>query len=118
MLDEDRSAALRVYAIWFNMFPGDSREKWPGKLLTDGRVAHYWDAQQLVGNMYFQNLPTIWEKRAPQTGPPVDLILWDAYLLYEPKVRWEDAPPPVISWGSTIIQTQEQLVRDLRTLLR
>jgi hypothetical protein len=67
--------------------------------------------------MYFQNLTQIWEKRAPGTGTPDDLIIWDAYLLYEPRVRWDDAPPGVVSWGSTILQTQERLEQDLRKLL-
>ena len=118
LLDSNPNARLRVYAVWYNMFPGDSRAKWPPDLLTDGRVVHYWDERQLVGNMYFQNLPQIWERRAPETAPPADLILWDAYLLYEPTIRWDDAPPGVVSWGSSILQTQDRLMRDLEAILR
>ena len=117
LLDSNPNARLRVYAVWYNMFPGDSREKWPARLLTDSRVVHYWDERQLVGNMYFQNLPQIWERRAPETAPPADLILWDAYLLYEPTIRWDEAPPEVISWGSSILQTQDRLMRDLEPIL-
>jgi hypothetical protein len=117
LLDSNPDARLRVYAVWYNMFPGDSREKWPANLLTDPRVAHYWDERKLVGTTYFQNLPQIWERRAPDTAAPSDLILWDAYLLYEPKVLWDDAPPSVVSWGSTILQTQDRLVHDLEPVL-
>jgi hypothetical protein len=114
LLDSNPKARLRVYAVWYNMFPGDSREKWPAALLTDSRVVHYWDERQLVGNMYFQNLPQIWERRAPDTVPPADLIVWDAYLLYKPKTLWNGAPPDVVSWGSSILSGQEQLERDLK----
>jgi len=118
LLDSNANARLRVYAVWYNMFPGDSREKWPAALLTDPRVVHYWDEQKLIGNMYFHDLPQMWDKRAADTAAPSDLILWDAYLLYEPKVRWDDAAPSVVSWGSTILQTQDRLVRDLESVLR
>jgi hypothetical protein len=117
LLDASPNARLRVYAVWYNMFPGDSSEKWPPALLTDPRVVHFWDEQKLIGNLYFQDLPKIWEKRAPGTGTPDDLIVWDAYLLYEPKVRWDDGPPDVVSWGSTILQTQDRLVSDLKARL-
>jgi hypothetical protein len=39
--------------------------------------------------------------------------LWDAYLLYAANARWDDDPPAVISWGSTILETQQTLERDI-----
>ena len=46
------TANLRVYAIWFDMFPGDAKSKWPASLLTDPRVTHLWDEGKLVGRWY------------------------------------------------------------------
>lgn len=117
LLAPNKNAQLRVYAVWFNMFPGDAREHWRGDLLTDARVAHYWDEQGSVGRLYFQSLPQIWEKRAADTITPQDLALWDAYLLYAPDTQWNDQPPDVVSWGATILLTREKLTRDFNEIL-
>lgn len=117
LIDPHANASLRVYAVWFNMFPGDARDRWRADLLTDPRVLHYWDEQRSVGSLYFQNLTQIWDRRAPETITPQDLILWDAYLLYPPDAQWTDRPPDLVSWGATILQTSERLTRDLQNLL-
>jgi hypothetical protein len=44
--------------------------------------------------------------------------LWDAYLLYSADARWNDDPPAVMSWGSTILQTQETLQRDIASIVK
>lgn len=117
LLEPNPQASLRVYAVWYNMFPGDSRDRWRAELLADSRVTHYWDEQRAVGTLYFQNLTQFWERRAPETAPPQDLILWDAYLLYTPDEQWSDRLPDVVSWGATILLTQDRLTRDLQNLL-
>ena len=38
VLETNRDAPLRVYAVWFNMYPGDEREHWRTDLLIDARV--------------------------------------------------------------------------------
>jgi len=118
LLGPSAKTSLRVYAVWFNMFPGDSRARWRSDLLTDSRVVHYWDAQGAVGRLYFQTLPQIWEKRAADTATPQDLALWDAYLLYPPDAQWNDEPPDVVSWGATILSTADRLSRDLEDALK
>ena len=67
LLARNEQPALRVYAVWFNMFPGDSREYWRPDLLTDSRVVHLWDDERSVGRLYYQLLPKIWERRAVGT---------------------------------------------------
>ena len=116
LLEPHRNARLQVYAVWFNMFPGDAREKWRGDLLTDARVVHYWDEQQSVGRLYFQGLPQIWEKRAADTITPQDLALWQAYLLYATDAQWKDQPPEVDSRASTILLTREKLTPDFKEM--
>jgi hypothetical protein len=39
LLSVNPKAPLRVYAVWFNMYPGDARERWRADRLTDPRVA-------------------------------------------------------------------------------
>jgi len=107
-----------VYAIWFNMFPGDARQHWRGTLLTDARVRHYWDEQRVVGRLYLQTLPAIWPKRSPETVLPDADALWDAYLLYGRDTDWADQPPAVISWGAPILRSSEALARDLERLVK
>jgi hypothetical protein len=104
---------LRVYAVWFNMYPSDTRQRWRDSLLTDPRVRQYWDEQRGVGRLYLQTLPAIWPRRSADTRLSNTDALWDAYLLYERDAYWGDAPPDVISWGSPIIGATETLHNDL-----
>ena len=51
-------APVRVYAIWFNMYPGDAQQRWRSDLLPDVRVRHYWDEPRAIGRLYLQlNFP-------------------------------------------------------------
>jgi hypothetical protein len=109
LLEPNRKATLRVYAVWFKMYPGDAREKWRPQLLMDPRVRHYWDEDRSVGRLYLQTIPALWPARAPETNVPQADALWDAYLLYAADARWTDQPPPVVTWGSTILQTTDTL---------
>lgn len=118
LLGPNPDAPLRVYAVWFNMYPGDARERWRAELLTDARVHHYWDEQRSVGRRYLQTLPRLWPMRSAETVLPQADALWDAYLLYGPDSSWDDEPPDVFSWGSTILQTKETLDRDIRRVLK
>ena len=33
ILQKDPTADLKVYAVWFNMYPGDARWRWDGESL-------------------------------------------------------------------------------------
>jgi len=118
LLGPNRNAPLRVYAVWFNMYPGDARARWRAELLTDERVRHYWDEQRSVGRLFLQILPRLWSVRAPETVLPQADALWDTYLLYPADARWDEAPPNAVSWGSTILQTKETLEQNVLQLLR
>ena len=52
MLTVHKDVDVQVYAVWFKMFPGDGRERWPAAALTDPRVAHFWDEDRAVGDWY------------------------------------------------------------------
>ena len=116
--DPNLNAPIRVYAVWFNMYPGDARARWRAELLTDERVRHYWDEQRSVGRLFLQILPRLWSVRAPETVLSQADALWDTYLLYPADARWDEAPPNAFSWGSTILQTKETLEQNVLQLLR
>jgi hypothetical protein len=116
ILDSRRAAPLRVYAIWFNMYPGDARDRWRDTLLTDARVHQYWDESRATGRLYLQLLPQIWDKRASDTILPQSDALWDAFLLYESGARWGGQPPVPFVWGATILQTAAGLEGALKAL--
>ena len=71
-------ANLRVYAIWFNMFPGDARSKWRSDLLTDSRVTHWWDDGKVVGRWYQEHASSLRSKLTKESDWNGE-ILWDAY---------------------------------------
>ena len=108
-----------MYAIWFNMFPGDARDRWRPALLADPRVLHFWDDARSIGRLFFKTLPRLAARQAPGTIELEGDVLWDAYLLFGPDARWDadDSPPDVISWGSTILATQAAFQREFFTAL-
>ena len=109
ILDKHPDADLQVYAVWFSMYPTDERENWPGDILTDNRVVHYWDETRSVGRWYMERIREIDSMRAPETGGLAGNTLWDAYLVYGPESRWDQAPTGLRRWGRTILRTQEGL---------
>jgi hypothetical protein len=119
LLDANADPSLRVYAIWFNMYPGDARDRWRSGLLSDARVIHFWDEAQSAGRLFAGVLPRLTGQRAAQSIDVDGDVFWDAYLLFGGDARWEvdEAPPEVVSWGSTILLTRETLRRDLLNTL-
>jgi len=110
-------ANVRAYAVWFNMFPGDARSKWPPNLLTDARVIHRWDEPKAVGLWYAPNTASIHGELALGSQWRDGAILWDAYLLYGPDATWTDAPTTgLIHWGRTIVAGRDTLKDDFAKL--
>lgn len=110
-------ANLRVYAVWYNMMEGDSRARWPARMLTDPRVAHIWDEGRVIGTWYAQIKPTIQDKLTPDSNDFRGPVMWDAYYLYDTTAKWNTAPSGLISWGRTILMSSQSLVRDLSAQL-
>jgi len=110
-------ANLRVYAVWFNMYPGDARSKWPPDLLTDARVIHRWDEPKAVGLWYAPHTASIRQQLAAGSSWSDGAILWDAYVLYGPDARWSDRPTTgLMHWGRTIVAGRETLKNDFAKL--
>lgn len=107
ILAKNPSAKLKVYAIWFNMYHGDAREKWPASLLTDSRVVHLWDERKIVGS-WFGKHPDYLNS---------DKILWDAFLIYKAESDWNDKPSHFVGMGRTIVAKREDLRKNLLPLL-
>jgi hypothetical protein len=103
ILAKNPSSNLRVYAVWFNMLPHDSRGGRPVDILADPRVVQFWDDSHLAGAAF-----------APLAGWQHG-VLWDAYFLYGPEARWAEStssPPIALSVGRTIFSTREKLKVD------
>jgi hypothetical protein len=98
-------ADLKVYAVWFDMIWTDSRSRWPGDILKDPRVVHFWDEDKAVGRWY-----------ASHSGHRN--VWWDTYLLYGPESRWQENPSQLISMGSTILDARPELKASLLPFVR
>ena len=107
ILAQDPSAELRVYAIWFDMYPGDDRSRWDDTLLADPRVTRLWDEQKAVGRWFVDH------EVVNYSGE----VLWDAYLLFGPEAIWDASPSPLISWGEPVYRKERQLLDALLPLL-
>ncbi len=110
-------ADIKGYAIWFNMYPGDSRADWPPDVVTDPRVMHRWDEAKLIGSFFGQNKSRIQAQLSSDSrGLGRGEILWDAYLLYGQNAKWESFPTGLLRVGRTIIAGRETLKRDMQQL--
>ncbi|MDZ7344565.1 MAG: hypothetical protein ONA90_08615, partial [candidate division KSB1 bacterium] len=79
---------LKAYLIWLPVLPTDNRN-WAAKRmneLSDHRVRHFWDGDQLMGK--------IWLPVLGLEGP----LSWDTYFLYDHKVRWANQPTVPNFW--------------------
>ena len=90
------------------VLPGDSREGLDASVLADDRARQFWDPDQRSGRWFA-------ERNNLGLDPP---LLWDAYLLFGPKARWDRVPTPLRSWGSPVIVKSDTLRRELAPYLR
>lgn len=107
LLNKFPSADLKVYAVWFNMYPGDRRSKWRADLLSDPRVTNFWDEGKLVGR---------WVVEHKIVDHPRS-ILWDAYLLFGPEARWDALLEPLIGWGAPLYHRRHKLRNEILPLI-
>jgi hypothetical protein len=89
ILEKNPAADIQVYAVWFNMFPGDDRSGWDFSLLSDPRVRHFWDEDKLAGRFFAQSedfyLP----------------VAWDIYYLYGPDAHWDELLRGVVPYTNS-----------------
>jgi hypothetical protein len=108
---------VRVFAVWFRMYPGDSESRWPRGIFTDPRVQQRWDEPKMAGRWFLDNLGDLKPARRVEGRFPqrVD-AMWDTWMLFDRKATWKERPGGLVSWGYTIMATRAQLQEDLESL--
>jgi hypothetical protein len=100
---------LNVYAVWYEMYPGDSPDDFPAAqgLMPDRRVTHWWDPTKDVGRWFTHVVPTNLKGE----------IQWDAFYLYSEDATWgEEDPAPLLTWGRTILRDRKKLAEKIEEL--
>lgn len=105
VLQKHPTSELRVYAVWLPMLPADARTRWPNAILSDGRVAHFWDGERQVSRWFAESL-----------GFP-GRFAWDVYYLYGPETLWGHTPRPPVDSGCPIVLRSGGLASSVQTLL-
>jgi hypothetical protein len=102
ILQRNPKLAVKVYSVWYEMYPGDSPDDFPEarKLLDDKRVRHYWDESKDVGRWFYGLVPSNVKGE----------IEWDAFYLYGPDTVWTDRPAMPVTSGRTILQDRRKLL--------
>lgn len=88
------------------MLPADRRPAIKTSLMSDARVAHYWDGEQLIGKWF-----------AVRGGEP-GKVAWDIYFLYDKDAEWDPNLESVKSWGRPIIKVKDKLEADFLKLVQ
>lgn len=86
-IDSDK---LKVYVVWINRFPGDSRKaaQEATQLVSDKRAGHFWDGTGAVGKLFGRTVKLPREKT----------FAWDVYFVFGPKAEWTADPPIPTFW--------------------
>ena len=105
LLSEYSSDQLSVYAVWLQMLPSITPEKWDATIMPDLRVKHFWDGE-LDAALWF----------ARQVDG-YDGVAWDMYYLYGPDAAWKAVPAPLVGSGGTIYRERERLRTQVKMLL-
>lgn len=98
-------ARLRVYAIWTSKVFGDARRRWDAAGLTDRRVVHLWDGDDVAGAWLAGHVSGY------EGGD------WDTYLLFGPEATWTSQPAPLRSSGSPVDEQIDALRHAVSPLL-
>ena len=106
LLIDYSSEQIRVYAVWLQMYPSVSRDKWDQTLMPDPRVKHFWDGELDVARWFARQVDGY------------EGVSWDMYYLYGPDAKWETIPSALISSGGTIYHERERLKAQLLALLK
>ena len=108
ILDKNPSAKLQIYVIWLPVLYSDERSAWDDSLMTDPGVIHLWDEERITG---------FWLAEHNYLQGYNGGLVWDAYLLFDPKAKWNLTPGPPVSQGSTVIGKGQKLKESLLPLL-
>ena len=73
--------------------------------MTDHRVIHLWDQQDLLGNWFVNQLPSYQGST------------WDAYLLFDKEAKWTSQFPTLVSSGSSVIDQKDALAQSIFPIL-
>jgi hypothetical protein len=98
-------AHVRVYAIWTKKLFGDARRRWDAAGLSDPRVVHLWDGNDVSGDWLVGHVSGY------QGGD------WDTYLLFGPEATWTSQPTPLRSSGSPVAEQIDALSQAVSPLL-
>lgn len=107
ILGSNRTANLRVYAVWVPFLGGDQgAANLSERVLPDPRVVQFWDGGALTSTWFAKNV-----EHSPFPA-------WDVYYLYGPDAVWTSVPQPLVSSGGSIIGRSSALERAIRPLLQ
>jgi hypothetical protein len=100
---------VKVYAIWYEMYPGDSPDDFPAArgLMPDKRVTHLWDPGKDVGRWFYGFVPS--DVRGE--------IEWDAFYLFDKTSVWNDKPTALLTAGRTILRERRNLTSKIAELM-
>jgi len=99
------SEPLSVYAVWLQMLPSISSEKWDETIMPDARVRHFWDGELDVARWFAKQVDGY------------ERVSWDMYYLYGPEAVWEIIPSPLVDSRGTIYRERQTLMIQVSALL-
>ena len=110
ILEAHPAEPLRVYVLWSNQLPSDSRGGWDPGLLDDPRVTEYWDGAGETARWLFSQRDAIGFEFFGGAA------VWDSSLLFGPEAVWDEVPSDLRHFGYTVIRQRTDLQHHLDVL--
>ena len=119
VLDEFKSAALRVFTVWEPVLVTDYGPPSDSALarIADNRAAHFWDRSKLTSE---KALPALRADLAPVVGSKnlvTGRVVWDFAAIYPRGVRWEGSFPVPVFKGAPVVDVITEFKRRLTETL-
>jgi hypothetical protein len=92
--------------VWVERWALDTRAEIDGAGMIDPRVAHLWDAGNVVGQGFLERF-----------GVDFGGLDYDFFLLFDRDATWDRAPPQPVSSGATVIGDSDRLAASAAALL-
>jgi hypothetical protein len=93
--------------IWVKRWATDTRAEIDGAGMVYPRVAHLWDAGNVIGQEFLDRF-----------GVTFGGLDYDFFLLFDRNATWGSSPPRPVDSGATVIGKSEQLAASAASLLR
>lgn len=112
ILDRNPGLDIAVTSVWLPVLKTDDKVGADENvsILAESRVRQYYDPDGRTGRWFHQHV-VVPDARIATKPLFCHGIAWDAFFLYGPQAKWDDAPETALAAGGPIVK-ESTILRD------